>query len=38
VRGVDARRLPWKAFRTEFYPTYDLREAVKMLRERALKK
>ena len=28
----------WKAFRTEFYPTYDLREAVKALRERALKK
>ena len=28
----------WKAFRTEFYPTYDLREAVKGLRERALKK
>ena len=28
----------WKAFRTEFYPTYDLREAAKGLRERALKK
>jgi hypothetical protein len=25
----------WKAFRTEFYPTYDLREAVKGFRERA---
>jgi hypothetical protein len=28
----------WKAFRTEFYPTYDLREAVKGFRERAQKK
>lgn len=28
----------WKAFRTEFYATYDLRETVKTLRERALKK
>jgi hypothetical protein len=28
----------WKAFRTEFYPTYDLREAVKGFRERALRK
>jgi hypothetical protein len=28
----------WKAFRTEFYPTYDLRGAVSALRERALKK
>lgn len=28
----------WKAFRTEFYPTYDLRQAVSALRERALKK
>ena len=28
----------WGAFRTEFYPTYDLREAVKGFRERALKK
>ena len=28
----------WKAFRTEFYPTYDLRPAVKELRERALRK
>ena len=25
----------WKAFRTEFYPTYDLRPVVKELRERA---
>lgn len=25
----------WKAFRTEFYPTYDLRDAVKGFRERA---
>lgn len=25
----------WKAFRTEFYPTYDAREIVKTLRERA---
>ncbi|TGE00322.1 hypothetical protein EU555_08970 [Methylobacterium nonmethylotrophicum] len=25
----------WKAFRTEFYPTYDAREIVKALRERA---
>jgi hypothetical protein len=28
----------WKSFRTEFYPTYDLRAAVTTLRERALKK
>lgn len=28
----------WKAFRTEFYPTYDAREIAKTLRERALKK
>ena len=28
----------WKAFRTEFYPTYDAREIAKALRERALKK
>jgi hypothetical protein len=28
----------WKAFRTEFHPTYDAREIVKTLRERALKK
>ncbi len=28
----------WKAFRTEFYPTYDLREAVKGFREQALRK
>ncbi len=28
----------WKAFRTEFYPTYDAREIVKTLREKALKK
>jgi len=28
----------WKAFRTEFYPTYDLREAVKGFREQARKK
>jgi hypothetical protein len=27
----------WKAFRTEFYPTYDLREAVKGLQEKARK-
>jgi len=27
----------WKAFRAEFYPTYDLREVVKTLREQALK-
>lgn len=28
----------WKAFRTEFYPTYDAREIAKSLREQALKK
>ena len=28
----------WKAFRTEFYPTYDAREIAKKFRERALKK
>ncbi len=28
----------WKAFRTKFYPTYDLRAVVKTLREQALKK
>ena len=28
----------WKAFRTEFYPTYDLRQVAKTLRENALKK
>ena len=28
----------WRAFRTDFYATYDLREAAKALRERALKK
>jgi len=28
----------WKGFRTEFYPTYDAREIVKSLREKALKK
>jgi hypothetical protein len=28
----------WKAFHTEFYPTYDFREVVKANRERALKK
>lgn len=28
----------WKAFRTEFYPTYDLKDAVKGFRERALRK
>ncbi|HTY24910.1 MAG TPA: hypothetical protein VMC85_17395, partial [Desulfomonilaceae bacterium] len=28
----------WKAFRTEFYPTYDAREIAKSFRERALKK
>jgi hypothetical protein len=28
----------WKAFRTEFYPTYDLRQVQKTLRENALKK
>jgi len=28
----------WKAFRTEFYATYDLREVAKAQRERALKK
>ena len=28
----------WKAFRTEFFPTYDAREIARALRERALKK
>jgi len=28
----------WKAFRTEFYATYDAREIARTLRERALKK
>jgi hypothetical protein len=28
----------WKAFRTEFYPTYDARQIAKSFRERALKK
>jgi hypothetical protein len=28
----------WKAFRTEFYPTYDARAIAKSFRERALKK
>lgn len=28
----------WKAFRTEFYPTYDAKEIAKSLREQALKK
>ena len=28
----------WKAFRTEFYPTYDARDIAKSLRERALRK
>jgi len=28
----------WRAFRTDFYATYDLREAAKALRERARKK
>jgi len=28
----------WKAFRTEFYPTYDAREIAKTLREQAMKK
>ena len=28
----------WKAFRTEFYPTYDAREIARALREQALKK
>jgi hypothetical protein len=28
----------WKAFRAEFYPTYDAREIAKSFRERALKK
>ena len=28
----------WKAFRTEFYPTYDARGIAKTLREQALKK
>jgi hypothetical protein len=28
----------WKAFRTEFYPSYDAREIAKTFRERALKK
>jgi len=28
----------WKAFRTEFYPTYDAREIARTFRERALKK
>lgn len=28
----------WKAFRTEFYPTYDAREIAKSLRARALGK
>lgn len=28
----------WKAFRTEFHPTYDFREVAKTLRENALKK
>ena len=27
----------WKAFRTEFYPTYDAREIVKSLRDQALR-
>ncbi len=31
-------QVAWKAFRTEFYPTYDAREIVKTLRERAPKK
>ncbi|CAN5856111.1 hypothetical protein BH11PSE3_BH11PSE3_32640 [soil metagenome] len=28
----------WKAFRTEFYPTYDAKEIARTLREQALKK
>jgi hypothetical protein len=28
----------WRAFRTEFYATYDAREIARTLRERALKK
>lgn len=28
----------WKAFRTQFYPTYDAREIAKTFREKALKK
>jgi hypothetical protein len=28
----------WKAFRTEFYPTYDARAIAKTLREQALRK
>ena len=28
----------WKAFRTEFYPTYDAKEVARTLREQALKK
>lgn len=28
----------WKAFRSDFYPTYDFREVQKTLRENALKK
>jgi hypothetical protein len=28
----------WKAFRTEFYPTYDAKKIAETLREQALKK
>ena len=28
----------WKAYRSEFYPTYDAREIVKSLREEAIRK
>ena len=36
--NLSIERNAWKAFRTEFYPTYDLREAVKGFREQARKK
>ena len=36
--NLSVERNAWKAFRTEFYPTYDLSDAVKGFREQARKK